>query len=589
MKDKPLVTATTVQTILAGVGGAAMFISAFVGADPLVCVVIGSLLVLSSICSRISFSKQSRAADTSRLEVLNEKATRLAAGVCKQSSSKADPYENLDSCISIFEADLLEGRRKERAIIEHSIDVICIIDVTARFLSVSPVAERSWGYSSAELVGTLLTDYIVAEDAASVLNTVLGSEASVDVLAFETRLRKKGGQQLTLLWSAHWSAGDQGLFCIVHDVTARKKAEDLLKKSEERLQGILSALPVGVLLVTGDEGIVAFANDAALSLVGSRNESHTPSTLAEFVPSVPTSAVPNFLNSVERLHQSTTELPMNKVDGSRLIVELTVVPVTQSHQFYHLCALVDVTAKKEIEELKRDFVAMVSHDLRSPLTSIRILMELLLQSMFGELTDQGTEMVEQGIRNTGSLLKLVSDLIDLEQADSGTLISELVCVPVEEILAQSIDTVQQLASARNIQVEVTAGDPLDSLVQGDRQRLVQVLVNLLANAIKFSANSSTISVHCEMELADDRELVKIIVKDHGRGVPLEFQKKIFERFKQTQTTDRTEKVGSGLGLAICKKIVEEHKGKIGVESEPGNGSRFWFTVPLYVRPLATVS
>ncbi len=577
MKKNTVIAVASFSAILSGLAGLAVLSFAFIGADPLTAGIVGSLLVASSAYS--FFQARVRTDSDQRLERINEKAARLVETVCKQRTEKSDPYENLEACIHILEADLLEGRRKERAIIKHSVDVICIIDVSARFLSVSPVASKAWGYTSDELIGTLLTDYVTADDASSTLDTVLGAEDSVDVLAFETRLRRKDGKLLTLLWSAHWSASDRGLFCIVHDVTARKQAEELLRQSEERLKTILSKLPLGVLLVATDEGIIEFANDAALSLIDIPKESLAQHTLHDFMPSVPARGVPAFLQNIESLPASTSELAMVRADGSKLHVDLTTVTVIQNQHLYHLCACIDITAKKEIEELKRDFVAMVSHDLRSPLTSIGMSLNLLLTGRFGDLTEQGNCMIERSIDNANQLLHLVSALIDLEQADSGTLVTELCCVPLEEIVEQSVDTVQQIAVARKILLTVDKNPLLESLVNADRSRLAQVMVNLLANAIKFSPDSSSINVSCEK---DDR-FIRIIIEDRGRGVPREYQRKIFERFKQTHTTDRTEKGGSGLGLAICKRIVEEHGGQIGVLSEPGNGSQFWFTVPVYKR------
>lgn len=229
-------------------------------------------------------------------------------------------------------------------------------------------------------------------------------------------------------------------------------------------------------------------------------------------------------------------------------------------------------ALAEAAQYKKDLIAMVSHDLRTPLTSIQGFLTLLSTGMYGSLSQQGSEGLNIADANAARLISLINDLLDIEKMESGRLHMEFENADVDDIVQRSINAV--IAFAQQQQVDLMA-DPCKLSVLADRARLVQVLVNLLSNAIKFSPPHSLVKVVAE-ELAD---CVEFRVIDQGRGVPEKFKESIFERFQQVQDSDAKVKGGSGLGLTICKAIVEGHRGSIGVNSIEGTGSTFWFRVP----------
>jgi signal transduction histidine kinase len=229
-------------------------------------------------------------------------------------------------------------------------------------------------------------------------------------------------------------------------------------------------------------------------------------------------------------------------------------------------------ALKETERMKQELVAMVSHDLRTPLTSIQGFLTLLSTGMYGELTQPGSENLSIAESNITRLISLINDLLDIEKMQSGKLEMELREVPLQDVFDRSYGSVIGFAEQQKVKL---AMEPCDLLVYADGDRLVQVLVNLMSNAIKFSPKDAEVRVRAEER--DDS--VEIRVVDHGRGVPAAYREAIFERFQQVQKSDAKVKGGSGLGLAICKAIIEGHHGFIGVESEEGKGSTFWFRVP----------
>lgn len=239
-----------------------------------------------------------------------------------------------------------------------------------------------------------------------------------------------------------------------------------------------------------------------------------------------------------------------------------------------MCVVHDITERKQIDQLKRDFVAMVSHDLRTPLTSIQMVHSLLAAGAYGELSDDGKESVEGAQDCCDRLITLVNDLLDLERMESGRMDLSLDAVLLSEIIKASLNMVANAVKQKKIDIKL--GTTLDPIVTADKERIIQVLINLISNAIKFSPENSTIQITTEID--DSFAIIK--VKDEGRGVPESMRVSIFERFKQVKKSDSKDRKGSGLGLAISKAIVELHGGQIGVNSEEGKGSTFYFSLPL---------
>lgn len=228
-------------------------------------------------------------------------------------------------------------------------------------------------------------------------------------------------------------------------------------------------------------------------------------------------------------------------------------------------------ALRETSRRKQELVQMVTHDLRTPLTSINAALKIMSAGISGPLPEKAFKQVRIAERSSDKLLGLVNDLLDIERMETGNFALELQTVPVQEVIDSAADSVRALLSARGIKL---AADQTELCVRADSRRLEQVLINLFSNAAKFSDDNCEI----ELKVAALDGLVEFKVIDHGRGVPAEFQTAIFERFAQVETGDSARGKGTGLGLPICKAIVEAHGGSIGVTSQDGHGSTFWFRI-----------
>ncbi|MFK8182577.1 MAG: ATP-binding protein [Phormidesmis sp.] len=254
----------------------------------------------------------------------------------------------------------------------------------------------------------------------------------------------------------------------------------------------------------------------------------------------------------------------------------------------------DISDRKAVERMKDEFIAVVSHELRTPLTSIHTSLKLLATGRLGNLSEDGQQMLEVADENTDRLVRLVNNVLDLQRIESGEVTMDAALCNTADLLEQAAEAMQTMAQQHFIALKTQAAS-LD--IWADPDYIVRILTNLLGNAIKFSNSGDTIrlSVQPYVETADDSALSSgeahqfcaahsqkalFCVEDSGQGIPQDKISKIFERFQQVDSSDSREKGGTGLGLTICQKIVEQHGGKIWAESQLGEGSQFYFTIPL---------
>lgn len=272
------------------------------------------------------------------------------------------------------------------------------------------------------------------------------------------------------------------------------------------------------------------------------------------------------------------------IKNDRSLVDMRWTAQWSNEEKVLFCVAHDITERKQIDRLKADFVAMVSHDLRTPLNSVQGFLELLGAEVYGHLTEDGYDSLEITEASVKRLIALINDLLDLEKMESGMLELRVEPAELKSILTASVGAVISFAKQSNVAVKIA--DNVGMKLQADSDRVIQVVVNLLSNAIKFSPKGSEILIDIDKQT----EFVRINIRDQGRGVPEKMRESIFERFKQVELNDERKKGGSGLGLAICKAIVERHGGKIGVDpGADGVGSVFWFTLPVAAVPAASTS
>jgi PAS domain S-box-containing protein len=261
-------------------------------------------------------------------------------------------------------------------------------------------------------------------------------------------------------------------------------------------------------------------------------------------------------------------------DGTRFPVSLTVTALRSEsdNPTGYLMIAADQSERRAVERMKDEFVSVVSHELRTPLTSIKGALGLLAGGITGALPPKAEEMAEIARSNADRLSHLVDDLLDLQRIESGRITLDKRSCDVAKLMKDSVESVHLVAESEGVTIALL---PLSAPIRVDPGRIVQALVNLLGNAIKFSPRGRHI------EFAAERKGSSVVfrVKDEGRGIPRDKLETIFERFQQVDASDAREKGGTGLGLAICRSIVQQHGGRVWAESEPGAGSTFYVQLP----------
>ena len=310
--------------------------------------------------------------------------------------------------------------------------------------------------------------------------------------------------------------------------------------------------------------------------------------------------IPNYPHpSVQKAgYQSLLGLPLLRED--RLIGGLivrrkapgifppSIVDMLQTFAAQSVVAIHNARLFREIEhrgrelqianQHKSEFLANMSHELRTPLNAILGYSELIIDNIYGEVPDKIGEVLQRVGKNGRHLLSLINDVLDLSKIEAGRLTLSLNDYSMKDIIQTALASVEALAVEKNLALKVIVPGNLER-GKGDQQRIAQVLLNLLGNAIKFTEQGWV-----KIEAGIHNKSFLISVTDTGPGISKEDQGQVFKEFQQADTSNTRKKGGSGLGLSISKKIVEMHGGNIGVDSKIGEGSRFWFRLPVRVEP-----
>jgi len=288
-------------------------------------------------------------------------------------------------------------------------------------------------------------------------------------------------------------------------------------------------------------------------------------------------AIEHLRRDKRTLTGSEGEYKMLRRDGTPLWVQVRTFPVKEdSGEVKRFCGIAyDITQRKEAEKRVSEFYSTVSHELRTPLTSIRGSLGLIEGGLLGEIPEKARQFIEIAREESDRLIRLINDILDIRKIESGKLELTLDLCNVTELLKSSVRDLDSAAKEAEVRVKQVFHD--DMTIACDRDRIMQVLVNLISNAIKFSPPGEEVTVN--VASAEKGKILRFSVEDHGPGIKPEEEHKLFKKFQQVDSSDSRPKGGTGLGLAIAKAIVEQHGGKIGFKSEPGNGATFWFELP----------
>ena len=368
--------------------------------------------------------------------------------------------------------------------------------------------------------------------------------------------------------------------------SALQASQDNLKESERRWLSLLEN--VRLLVVGFDlEGTVDYVNPYFLELTGYSEAEILQKNWFNYVASQDCSSSRAIYQKLARDFQAAPQFHQEAIvtksgDRRKIAWNSTQLRDLQGNPIGMMCIGEDITERQAIEKMKDEFISVVSHELRTPLTSVRGSLGLLNSGALADLPEKQAKVIQIATESTEHLVRLVNDILELEKLESGKVKLIIHQIDLGHLISQAIDRVQLTAQKAEIEIE---RQHIHCSFDGDSGRILQVLTNLLSNAIKFSTPGSTVRLEASIRnvLAEDCESIDpqlvFSIQDRGRGIPQDQLESIFERFHQVDASDSRSLGGTGLGLAICRSIVEQHGGKIWVESVFSEGSTFYFSLP----------
>src|SRR5580704_3197147 len=505
------------------------------------------------------------------------------------------------------EEALRDSREQLRLLLDSVKDyAIFMLDPSGQVTSWNQGAERIKGYRPDEIIGRHFSCFYPSEDVQS------GKpERELEIAAAEGRYEEEGWRMRkdgsrfwaeVIITALSDGAGKlRGFSKISRDITERRRAEELLRESDERHRKLFDNNPHPTWVFDRETLRFLAVNVAAVRKYGYSCDEFLAMTIKDIRPPEDVPLLLDDIGGVREGNESVGIWRHRRKDKTIIDVEITSYALKFAGRLAEVVVAVDVTQRKrdeaekrkftaslaasnqelelrnrEVErvtKLKSKFLASMSHELRTPLNAIVGFSDLLGEQTAGQLNDKQKRFVAHIKQGSAHLLQLINDILDLSKIEAGQL--ELRCenFQIEDALPEVLSTIRPLAMAKTIQIEqkVETGQ----YVYADRVRFKQILYNLLSNAVKFTPKAGRVDIDCRA--AGNSVLVS--VTDTGIGIRAEDQAVIFEEFRQVEGPAGTTQEGTGLGLAITRRLVEQQGGRISLESEFGRGSRFTFTLP----------
>ena len=448
-----------------------------------------------------------------------------------------------------------------------------------RILDANDAAIEAYGYDRAELLSMTVRELRTPESLLN-LDSEINRAADGPVL-FESHHRRKDGSTFPVEIASRCTEieGQRVLLSIIRDVTERKRAENEHEKFFDRSNDLMG--------VADFEGYLSRINSAWESALGHSIAELTCKPFLAFVHPDDRSRTIATMEAIKRGEAVTAfEIRLARKDGSYVWLAWSAIPSLAEGLVYAVAR--DVTKRKEIEAelafsrdrameaslLKSQFLANMSHEIRTPMNGIVAASELLLRSKLGGDERDFAGIISESAR---ALLTIINEILDLSKLEAEKLDLESAEFAPRTAVEGATELIAVQAAHKGLSLSTYIPEDLPSLVLGDAGRLRQVLLNLLGNALKFTEHG-TVSLRVSVEADDPAQAtLRFAVADTGIGLSPQERERIFEPFTQADGTTSRRYGGTGLGLSISKRLVELMNGEIGVESEQGVGSTFWFT------------
>jgi PAS domain S-box-containing protein len=526
---------------------------------------------------------------------------------------RAVPRTNAEGIVIGTQAsyiDITERKQAEQALrikdqaISSSLNAIAIADLSGTLTYVNTAFLHAWGYDhETEVVGRSAVQFWQQEEKAAEIIQALQTQAGwIGELTAKRKDNTLFDVQLTANFLKNESGQPVGMVAAFMDITERKLAETALAQSEQAYRTLFENVPIGLYRISA-EGLLLDVNPALVTMLGYEDQR---SLLGKHIAGLYVDPADDekFKNEMKKSNiLSSFVAEYRRADGTTFWTEdyTHAVQNEAGVLLFYEGSLIDITQRRKSEELirqyaselemrveertielvranrtKDEFLANMSHELRTPLTGVLGFSETLLGGVQGPINEKQSRSLEMIYSSGQHLLGLINDILDVSKIESGKFELKLDNISVNDLCQSSLVFIKQLAQKKSINVEYSPTSTA-SRIFADPKRLKQVLVNLLNNAVKFTPEKGKVTLEVQADAKAGQ--IQFSVTDTGIGITLEDLQKLFKPFVQLDSSLSRQYEGTGLGLNLSKKLVELHGGSIGVESEAGKGSRFYFTIP----------
>jgi len=488
------------------------------------------------------------------------------------------------------EEALAASKAYTESIIQNFLDTLIVVDAEAKIQTVNPATCYLLGYTEEELIGQPISMIFAEEEeeeAYRVFQFFREPEKAESLRPQDTirncelTYKTKDGRLIPMSFNASVLTDEAGNVTEVvagaKDITELKLAETEIIKEKRFSENIVDTVPESLLVV-----------DKHLR-IKSANRTFYETFQVVLEKTIGTRITDILGDGDGRLSTELTklfgtedvlenlELHYQSENLSERIFNITAREIlVEEEKEEELIVLQDITKKKEIDRMKSELISNVSHELRTPISIVKEGVSLVLDGVLGEVKGDQKDILSRVKNNIDRLARLVNDLLDISKIEAGRMVLKKSLVNILSLAEEVIFSFKNQAEEKNIKL-ITHLNVESPDISIDSDRISQVLTNLISNSIKFTPENGQITLGVE----DRKDKVEISVEDTGIGIAEENIPDLFERFSQIDRVDGPGQKGTGLGLAISKEIVEMHKGKIWVDSEPGKGSKFTFILPRF--------
>ena len=491
-----------------------------------------------------------------------------------------------------MEKALLSSEARYREVVENSLGFVFTCSMEGRLTSLNSFTAETLGYQAESLTGRAVTDLMDAAGAAT-FQECLRTLQTRDEWQGALPLRRSDGVYRRIAFrSRRMQLPGERPFVLNHgmDVTEQFEAEEALHLATRQRELILQAVGEGIYGIDL-EGNLTFINESGANTLDYTPEELTGRDIHAIIHHSHADGTP-YSKSTSPILQAMRRCESIRMrdeffwrhDGSAIPVEYSANPLMENgHISGMVVAFQDVSERRRLEKMKDEFISTVSHELRTPLTSLRASLGLISSGTLDKRPEKQRQMIDMAISNSDRLIRLVNDILDFDSGEKGRLPLHRRSVESIDILRRAADVANDSASHARITLRI---DAPSAPVFADEDRVLQVLNELVSNAIKFSQPGTTIRLSAQPATSTDPGKstsgpgeVRFTVEDQGSGIAADKLERIFDRFQQGDASDSRALGGTGLGLALCRSIVEQHGGRIWAQSTPGQGSKFFFTLP----------